>query len=380
MPRQPRSRWKLAALAGSLLAAVGLCLATVAAGAATATAVPAVGPVPHGFVAASATFVSKNEGFVLGTAPCAHQPCTSMVRTTDHGVRWVGIPAPRVALGNPNNATGAVVWGTRFANPADGFVFGTQLWETRNGGGNWHRVIAPGTTVLSMAISHGQALALAMPCMPTDCNSAALYRRSLNGGGWHKIAKVSAGGTGASSLISTQGSLAVVRDGGKVLVTSNGGLSYAEHNLRCDNPSVLGPSEVAAIDSHTVALLCAGDPGVGSETKALYLSTNLGASWHHVGNPPRGGLSSGLAGVPGHYVVAAASGGSVLYYSRTGTSWSTGFFAGDGGFGFADLGFVTQTDGVVVRGPVFTNGNPDGSAGWLLLTSNGGASWHRVLF
>jgi photosystem II stability/assembly factor-like uncharacterized protein len=33
-----------------------------------------------------------------------------------------------------------------------------------------------------------------------------------------------------------------------------------------------------------------------------------------------------------------------------------------------------------VRGPVYTDGTADGYPGQLLLTSNGGASWHRVTF
>ena len=79
-------------------------------------------------------------------------------------------------------------------------------------------------------------------------------------------------------------------------------------------------------------------------------------------------------------MVSAASGGSFLYYSTNGAKWSTAYFAGDGGEGFADLGFTTESDGVVVRGPVHTDGTAGGFAGQLLLTSNGGKSWHAVRF
>jgi hypothetical protein len=380
MPRQPGKRWKLAALAASLLAAVGLCLAPAVASAATTTTEPAIGPVPHGFVATSVTFTSQTRAYVLGTAPCRHRPCTSMVRTTDRGARWLGIPAPRVALGSPYTATGAAVWGTRFANSADGFVFGTQLWETWNGGGKWYRVAAPGSTILSLAISNGQVLALTRPCLPGRCGSTALYRRSLSGGGWRKVANISVGGNEPTDLISTQGRLAAVQNGNKVLLTSNGGRSYVQRNLRCNNPRVMSPSDVAAISSRSVALLCAGNPGAGSSDKALYLSSNLGASWHYAGSPPRGGQPFDLAGVPGHYVVAAISGASWLYHSSTGARWSTAFFAGDGGMGFADLGFTSLSRGAVVRAPVYSNNNSNHAPGWLLLTSSGGASWYRVFF
>src|SRR5439155_13711178 len=59
---------------------------------------PPGGPVPPGFLAASVTFVSPSNGWVLGSAPCASPPCTSIVRTTDGGHTWKGIPAPRAPL------------------------------------------------------------------------------------------------------------------------------------------------------------------------------------------------------------------------------------------------------------------------------------------
>jgi hypothetical protein len=67
---------------------------------------PSGGPVPAGFRAASVTFVSTREAFVLGTAPCKHAPCTSIARTLDRGVSWRGLPAPGVPLGEPYASTG----------------------------------------------------------------------------------------------------------------------------------------------------------------------------------------------------------------------------------------------------------------------------------
>jgi hypothetical protein len=87
------------------------------------------------------------------------------------------------------------------------------------------------------------------------------------------------------------------------------------------------------------------------------------------------------AGSASQLVVAAASGASMLYYSADGGArWSTAYYAGDGGLGFNDLGFTTPADGVVVYGPALTDNNVESRPGWLLLTSNGGASWHPVPF
>ena len=52
----------------------------------------------------------------------------------------------------------------------------------------------------------------------------------------------------------------------------------------------------------------------------------------------------------------------------------------DGGVGWADLGFTTATDGVVVHGPADSDGNSTQRPGQLFLTSDGGTTWHRVSF
>ena len=110
-----------------------------------ATSGQAGGPVPAGFVATSVTFVSADEGFVLGTAPCAHAPCTSVLRTLNRGASWAGLPAPVVALGNPyDNTSQPAVWGIRFASPGQGFAFGNGLWVTTDGGEQWAAAARPG--------------------------------------------------------------------------------------------------------------------------------------------------------------------------------------------------------------------------------------------
>jgi photosystem II stability/assembly factor-like uncharacterized protein len=52
----------------------------------------------------------------------------------------------------------------------------------------------------------------------------------------------------------------------------------------------------------------------------------------------------------------------------------------DGGMGWADLGFTTAADGVVVRGPADSDGNVTRRPGQLFLTDDAGATWHRVRF
>jgi photosystem II stability/assembly factor-like uncharacterized protein len=63
-----------------------------------------------------------------------------------------------------------------------------------------------------------------------------------------------------------------------------------------------------------------------------------------------------------------------------GTTWNTVGTSDDGGAGWADLGFTSNLAGVVVHGPAVSDGNPGGRPGEVLLTGNGGATWHRVSF
>src|SRR5580658_5502066 len=144
-----------------------------------ATAEAPAGPVPAGFAATSVTWVSPDEAFVLGTAPCAHAPCTVIARTLDRGASWTGVPAPAVPIGAPGQP--GAVWGIRFATPEHGFVFGDGLWETTDGGGRWARAVTPRGLVLSLAIVPGQVLAIIVPCIPEGgCqHPGTLARRAL---------------------------------------------------------------------------------------------------------------------------------------------------------------------------------------------------------
>jgi len=84
---------------------------------------------------------------------------------------------------------------------------------------------------------------------------------------------------------------------------------------------------------------------------------------------------------PGQLAIATESAASWLFYSGdAGASWRITGTWDDGGMGWADLGFTTATDGVVVYGPADSDGNATQRPGQLFLTSDAGASWHRVRF
>ena len=366
------------ASAASGAASTGAAAPTTSAATSTVT-VPSGGPVPIGFAARSVTFVSTEEAFVLGTAPCVKAPCTSILRTLNRGASWRGLPAPVVPLAAPFEVTGPAVWGIRFANPSDGFVFGNGLWETTDGGERWTSAASPGGSIVSLEVIDGQVLAIAAACTASGgCGqTGTLERRPLAGGAWQAVAQVSVPGA-----IATQARVAAVLAGDAVIVTGNGGISTVDHSGPCSTASIEAPVSIAVTGPNGLALLCAGNGAAGSVDKTVYVSDDLGAHWTKAGSPARGGDPEGLsAGSTSQLVVAAASGASMLYYSADGgAQWTTAYYEGDGGLGFNDLGFTTPADGVVVYGPALSDDNAESRPGWLLLTSNGGASWQPVSF
>jgi len=335
---------------------------------------PSDGSVPAGFRAASVTFVSSREAFVLGTAPCQHAPCTSIVRTRDRGVSWRGLPAPVVPLGEPGISSGPAVWGIRFATPEHGFVFGNGLWVTSDGGEHWSAAAYPGGSIISLEIIDRQVLAVTMRRGIAGNASWALLRRPLTGGAWTRLV------TQASAIgsIATQARVAAILDGTFVLVTGDGGLTMTRHPLPCAASPFPVPASVAVQAPRGLALLCAGQGYTSHTDKTVYVSDDLGATWKLAGHPGSAGDDGVIAAsAPGHLTIVTTSAASWLYYSAdNGRTWRTAVTYSDGGQGWNDLGFTTTRDGLVIHGhPYFGD-----MLGQLLLTGNGGRTWHVVRF
>jgi photosystem II stability/assembly factor-like uncharacterized protein len=174
--------------------------------------------------------------------------------------------------------------------------------------------------------------------------------------------------------------VAAVVDGSSVLVTSNGGLTVTKHATPC--PAAGSPfpvvTSVAAEAPHGLALLCTGQGYTGHTDKTVYVSGDLGATWTRAGHPASAGDGGMIAAsAPGHLTIATTSAASWLYYSAdNGKTWRTVVTYLDGGQGWNDLGFTTTRDGVVIHGhPAYGD-----LLGQLLLTDNGGLTWHAVTF
>ena len=342
-----------------------------------ARATPSSGPVPSGFRPASVTFVSAARGWVLGTAPCAHRPCTSIVRTLDGGHTWQGIPAPRTPLLTNPGATGGGVLSLRFADARDGWAYGTQLWSTHNGGSSWHRVTLPVSrpSVLALEAAGGRVWALiGHRTSSGPVTAIRLYWAAVGSDRWHAGPLV----PGAYELVLHGSHTWIVAATGAAqtphLWTLHG-LTLSRLSIPCTAAEAGGGGQLAAASATGLLFVCAGQPGLGSSPKRAYVSSDGGHRWTRRGAPSRGGdLYSNAYPSPGSAFVAAASGASFLYGSFDGArQWRSVLTLFDGGLGWSDFGFTTATQGVAVEGRP-----PQPSRLWM--TRDGGHTWSAVAF
>jgi hypothetical protein len=352
-------------VAGLALAA-GLGVTGVT-GAAAATAGPPGGPVPAGFEPASVTFISAADGWVLGTTrSCAHAPCTAILRTSDGGRSWKSIPAPRLKLADGGGSAGLLR--LRFASPADGFAYGSQLWVTRNGGASWRRVPQVPGYITDLETSAGRVYLAAQQGSAVRFYSSPAYKSAFR-----PVAGLPRSDYAQLGTITLHGRAGWVITGGRIYATATGS-SWTRLSFRC--PRDYGVASVGAYSARTVSVLCSGEPGLGSTPKVVYVSADGGTRFTRAGTPPAGGDAGLLAEpTPQHLFIATASGATWTYVSTDGgRRWRDGALSlDDGGLGWNDFGFTTATRGVAVEGTPSL-----GSKLWL--TRDGGHRWERVVF
>jgi len=355
------------ALAATTSGAASMTAASSAAAPAT-SAVPPGGPVPAGFRVSSMTFVSASDGWVLGTTKtCAHAPCTSVLRTTNGGRSWVGIPAPKFRLISGTSSAGLIRM--RFADSLDGFAYGSQLWATHNGGSTWRHVRQLPGYITDLETSAGVVYAVTTN---TGTSKQRVYSSRAGTNSWHRVSglPVTSGYSGPGT-ITLHGTAAWIILGGR-LYASQTGSSWTKEPFRC--PAHLSIASIGAYSSQQITLLCTGLVALGSTAKVVYASSNGGATFTRRGTPSQAGDGGLLAeATPRHLFLASSSGANFIYGSRNGgRTWHNSLFL-TGGTGWNDFGFTTATQGVAVEGyPTI------GSHLWI--TYNAGRSWHKVKF
>ena len=336
----------------------------------TAPVGPVGGAVPVGFTPYSSTWISANDGWVLGTAPCVKAPCTSVVRTQDGGQTWQGIPAPVASL-KTNQGRPEQVSTIRFADAADGWAFGGELYSTHDGGATWvKQSLGSGKTVVALESSAGLAWAVVNDCAPGSGNCAnrfTVYGTAIGTDNWAPIGSPITGGDVYRPQLVVHGQDWWLNTGS----IYHGVGSAAPTELA--TPCTTGyPGLLAVADPQHLDALCSGNGAAGSITEQLVGSTDGGARWSNSGPAFRQpsevtGIADNAGGV---LLISASSGGSLI--SRTsddGRHFTTPLAPISGGVPWSDLGFTTQNQASVVLA---------GTA--MYLSRDAGATWTATTF
>jgi hypothetical protein len=258
--------------------------------------------IPADFQPSSFTAVSLDAWWMLGTARCltGTGSCGAIVRTTDGGSSFVGIPSPPVSA--------SAVTQLRFASALDGYAFDPELWATTNGGRGWTKVATPGdVTELEAAAGEGYALT----CAPGSarCLSMELLRAQVGSSDWQKVSTPVS--LGYHSQFALNGPNLYVLPGADHQVLMYSADKAASFSTRVD-PCTAGLycSITAAADG--TSTLWSASP-TGTEAGA-WESNNGGMSWHSA--------SPATAGFPNSLGLAAAS--SSVALARPGQQSSNG--------------------------------------------------------
>lgn len=336
------------------------------------------------FIPHSVSFVSSSVGWAWGPGPSAAKSGVGpgvLSRTDNYGKTWSKVSTPGIDFttqGSDNNFEYAN--GVRFVNAHLGFLFGSALYVTTDGGSAWAKVSSPGT-VYDIEAGGGKVYALINNCgISVSCGTASLYQISNNG---LLIQRVS-----SSPIFSWQAQLLVSGSSAFILTppTTAGSGPYKLWKLQAsgfsktfDTPCEFSGSLSAAMAAWSdvgLALVCGSPPGAGEQIKTAYSSSDAGKTWSKGKLVGRlSGYITSLAAANANTWILGEGRGDLLVTHDGGQTWSdlpiTGSDGGPGqGWGF--VGFTNAHEAVAV--PWTVNGS------YLAFTNDGARNWTIVNF
>lgn len=345
---------------------------------ATPTTPPAGGAVPAGFDAVSFTAVSAADFWLLGYAPCKTSVCTSVVRTTDGGSSFSGIPAPVAPL---TTGQSPGVNTLRFADTLDGYAFGLgqssqAFFDTHDGGGHWAQPAAlAGKTVMAFGTGGGYAFVLVGSCASGVCTSLRLERSAVGNDDWAPLSVTLPDSSGPSAALSVHGtdvwlSYSTQSDQDHQLLL-HGTASGAVFS-RSDSPCV--PGLGADVQSVSASVLWAVCP-TGMMAEA-FRSADGGATWSalQAGQLVNSTLLAAVDATTAYLVPSPQ--GPMLVTTDAGKSWANApGTTTSGNWSWSWVGFTDDQTGSGLQ--VVPDDTPPGTPPpyELWRTTDGGSSW-----
>jgi hypothetical protein len=343
---------------------------------------PVGGTVPSGFDPVSFTAVSSSEYWLLGEAPCSNPVCTSIVRTTDGGSHFVGLPAPASPVLEGTGASTTGINTLRFADDVDGYAFATgpggAFWDTHDGGEHWAQ---PGfltaRELLGFGTGGGYAFALVGSCQNGSCSGVRLERSPATSEQWSAITVPVPDGTDQLASMTVHGSdlwISVTTSASQANQLLVAGTGSGDHFTTYQSPCSSGLG--GSIQASSAAVLWAMCPS-GMMAEA-FRSTDGGSQWKQL---PAGELENSALLAPANdttAVIQPASQGQLLRTDDGGATWLAVSSAGASGSWWSWIGFTDAGTGSGLD-------QSDAPANWpwpdgpypeqLWRTDDGGAGW-----
>ncbi len=336
-----------------------------------APATPAPTPIA-GFEAASVTFVSSQDGWVLGTVGGS----LALARTQDGGTTWSSVTPPPTAFYSGSGSTG--VSGIRFANQQDGWAYGHDLFATQNGGTSWTQVALPGLNSSSGAtpIQELETSAGSVDAVIAGTSGFLIDTATVGSNSWSTSPTTVAYGAGPvpEAQLVLQGSSGWVIENDRTVAGGARLQSGAWSAWTAPCSTVGGPATLAGSSSLDLIAACEAGlyGGSSSPTEQAYTSTNGGGAFTELATAlPAACQGSSTLASPTTSVAAAGCGGEIVATFNGGGSWGT-VFTGAGNTSISYVGFTTSSQGVAVEASLTSSTGP------LLMTHDGGHTWAAV--
>ncbi|HVX21616.1 MAG TPA: hypothetical protein VHB02_09730 [Acidimicrobiales bacterium] len=351
-------------------------------------------------------FAGADHGFGLA----AHRGRLVLASTSDGGAHWRAVGG-RLPSAVRSASTSAGTAELQFTSATTGYLWSGPpagqagkadgaLWTTDDGGRSWLRFRAS-RMVYDVGAIGSDAWAVVGNCLTGQTTATGCSLRlatSTDGGavwderGWIVPSWSGTGRQGSQVALAraTPTEAYVVAAGvgqpaGLLMSTDDGGLTWQSRTMPCAAPFDMG-AQLAVSGTDDLWLVCGGQGTAGNQMKALYRSSDGGASWrlaadstgpHGFSTPPP---SAGVGYLPAQgYVAPYTAGHRVLAVASPTTAWL-----------FADRGQVVETtDGGATWRPVrdlegagLAGGAPgnltfvSGTTGWV--AEEGVGLWHTV--
>lgn len=134
--------------------------------------------VPPSFHTWSVSNAGQSTLYALGQQDCGGDICPVLLKSGTNGGSWTAVHKftgtdVSAASGNeiPQIQPQRAISQARFATPSVGYVFGGDLWVTRDSGASFTKMSHPGDTVLDVEINQGEAVLLSADnCAQGECN------------------------------------------------------------------------------------------------------------------------------------------------------------------------------------------------------------------